>query len=348
MNLSTTLYDTSTLLGVMKEILPPSTYWLDLCFGQNEVEFEDEWVDFSKIRSSRKIAPFVSPLAQGQPIYSEGADVGRFKPAYIKAKDPVTAARTIKKRPGEILSQAPNNPMARYNAIVADIAAEHYEAIVRRWEWLAAKAAIDGKVTVEGEGMPPRLVDFKRDPGHTIVLAGGARWGQSGVSIMENVEAWRTMVRRARFGGAVNRLTVGADVWEVMRKNDELLEQLNINRRGSNADFNSGIREGDRIEYVGHISPTLPVFVYEEVYKDPTTNNEVPYMASTDVVLTGPAIEGFRCFSAILDKKAGLKAMRVFPKMWDEEDPSVTQIMTQSAPLMVPVNPNCTLKATVL
>ena len=38
----------------------------------------------------------------------------------------------------------------------------------------------------------------------------------------------------------------------------------------------------------------------------------------------------------------------VFPKMWDEDDPSATILMTQSAPLMVPVNPNNTLRARVL
>ena len=346
-DLTTTIYDTSTLIGVMKQMFPPSTYWLDLCFGQNEVQSEDEWIDFAKLRTGRKIAPFVSPLAQGQPIYSEGADVSRFKPAYIKAKDPVTAARTIKKRPSEILSTVPNSPMSRFNAIVADILGEHYDAIVRRWEWLAARAAIDGKVVIEGEGMPPRLVDFKRDPGHTITLLGGARWGQAGVSIMSNVEAWRTQVRRASFGGAVNRLTVGAAVWDVMRQNDELIDQLNVNQRGTNANFLTGIREGDRIEYVGNISPTLPVYVYEEIYQDPILG-EVPYMSENDVVLSGPGVEGYRCFGAILDKAALLKAMPVFPKMWDDQDPSATQVMSQSSPLMVPLNPNCTLKATVL
>lgn len=347
MNLTYQIYDTSTLLGVMKEMFPPSTYWLDLCFGQNMIESEDEWVDFSKLTTGRKIAPFVAPLAHGQPIFSEGADVSRFKPGYIKAKDPVTAQRAIKKRPSEVLSKAPNTPMQRYNAIVADILGEHYNAVVRRWEWMAARAAIDGKVIVEGEGLPARLVDFKRDPNHTIVLTGGARWGQAGVSIKKNVEAWRTMVRRASFGGAVNRITVGAAVWDVMQNDQELVDQLNTLQRGTDANFKTGIREGDRIEYVGNISPTLPVYVYSEIYEDPILG-EVDYMSENDIVMTGPGVEGYQCFGAILDKAAMLQAMRIFPKMWDEQDPSVTQIMTQSSPLMVPLNPNCTLKATVL
>jgi hypothetical protein len=34
--------------------------------------------------------------------------------------------------------------------------------------------------------------------------------------------------------------------------------------------------------------------------------------------------------------------------MWQQEDPSATFVMSQSAPMTIPVNPNQTLKATVL
>ena len=34
--------------------------------------------------------------------------------------------------------------------------------------------------------------------------------------------------------------------------------------------------------------------------------------------------------------------------LWDEDDPSATILMTQSAPLMVPINPDATLLATVV
>ena len=57
---------------------------------------------------------------------------------------------------------------------------------------------------------------------------------------------------------------------------------------------------------------------------------------------------GVRCFGAILDEKAGFNAMAVFPKMWSQQDPSATYVMTQSAPLTVPVNPNNSLTAQVL
>lgn len=351
------IYDTDTILGVMNEIETPSSYWLDLCFGGREVTSEEENIDLEKVFTTRRIAPFVSPFSQGRPIYSRRSEAVRFRPAYIKVKDPVTAARMIRKRPGELLSKAPNDPMARYDATIADIARTHLEAIKRTWEWLAARAVIDGKVEIEDQDGNQYLIDFRRAESNTIVLPAGARWGDSGVSIVDSIESMRALVRkpvdalgnRSGFsGGRVNRITIGAAVWDKIRRNDELKEQLDLNTRGTNADFLTGIRQMSDIEYVGDLGPDLPCFVYTASYEDYKTNTEVPYMSEKDIVMTGPALEGVRCFGAILDKRADLMPLPVFPKMWDEEDPSATQFMTQSAPLMVPLNANASLKATVV
>ena len=61
----------------------------------------------------------------------------------------------------------------------------------------------------------------------------------------------------------------------------------------------------------------------------------------------GGAINGISCYGAIMDRRAQLQALSMFPKVWDEEDPSVTYSMTQSAPLMVPLRPNNTFRMKV-
>ena len=71
-----------------------------------------------------------------------------------------------------------------------------------------------------------------------------------------------------------------------------------------------------------------------------TTGNATPYMDPGTVIGVGDALQGARCYGAILDKRAGLAPVSLFPKLWDEEDPSVTYTMTQSAPLMVPARTN--------
>lgn len=343
------LYDTSALLGLFRQVEAPSTYFRDLLFPQ-VVTFDDEYIDFEKIREGRKLAPLVVPMAQGRPVYSEASQLTRLKPAYLKPKDPVSPGRVIKRRPGENLF-APNSlsPQQRYNAIIGDIIRTHRETIERREEWMAAKAVIDGKVILEGPDFPTTTVDFQREGTHTVVLSGAQAWNAAGYagSRMNDIQEWINRIRRAKFGGPVNRMTVGAGVLEFLLKDDDVKRQLDTQVRGTNADLNTGLRSGEYVEYIGKLGPNLELWVNSDFYED-TDGSAKPFLEEGDVILTGPSVMGVRCFGAILDEKAGFNALPVFPKMWTNQDPAVTYVMSQSAPLPVPVNPNCTLKATVL
>lgn len=341
------LYDTHTLLGLYREVPAPSSYFRDLAFG-TVVTFEDEYVDFEKIREGRKLAPLVIPTVQGRPVYSEASTVTRFKPAYVKPKDAVSPSRAIKRRPGENLF-APNSvsPAARYNAIIGDILRVHRETIDRREEWMAAQALIDGQVTLSGPDYPERVIEFGRESNHSVNLTGSARWDQAGANIMGDIQTWIDRVRRAPFGGPVNRLTVGANVIGHMLKNQTVIDQLNLQRRGTTADLNTGLRSGEYVEYIGKIGPNLELWVNSDFY-ELADGSTVPFLDPDTVLLSGPNVQGVRCFGAILDDQAGFNALPVFPKMWRSEDPAATFVMSQSAPLTVPVNPNNTLKAKVL
>lgn len=343
------LWNTHTLLGVYRETDTVQSYWLDLLFP-NEISSTDEYIDFEKIpRVGRKLAPFVAPLAQGRPIYEEGGRVARFRPAYLKPSDPVTPTRALSRRPGTLLSPSQVSPQARYDAIKADILAYHRIAIERRWEWLAAQAIINGKVTVDGDDYPAQLVDFGRAAGHTIVLGSGSRWGENGISILDNIQSWMDTMHTADFGGAPNRLTVGTAVWGVMRKDAEIKAAMDTNyRMNRTVDLQTtGLNTPSEARYVGTLGAGLEVWVYNDYYT--VAGLVTPFMSSKDIVLSGPNVQGYRCFGAIIDVNADFQALPVFPRNYIVPgDVAIEQIVTQSAPLMVPVNPNATLKATVL
>jgi len=350
MAIGTTLYSTASLLGVLREMEPPSSYWLDLCFPRT-ILFDEEYIDFGKISDTRKIAPLVVPTAQGRPIYSAAERLARVKPAYVKPKDPVSATRVIQRAAGlgELNNETRWSPQQRYQAIVADILRVHRRAIERRWEWLAAQAVLYGAVTLEDEAYPKTVVDFERAAGHSVTLGVGSRWGDAGVSILSDIESWKDTVRQASFGGPTNRLTVGTSAWAVMREDEEIRDMLTLDLRSYNAglNLNLGVREGLDVERVGSVNGTTEIYVYSDYYHD-VDGSVVPFMDPRDVVLTGPNVQGVRCFGAIQDIDAQLQALAMFPKMWKQEDPSATFIMTQSAPLMVPINPNNTLRARVI
>lgn len=339
------LYDTRQLLGVMQEIVPPSSYFLDLCFPTT-VTFDTEYVDFEKLVSNRKLAPFVVPHAKGRPIYSEGSNVTRIKPAYIKPKDAVNPSRLLTRRPGQLLVPDQGSPAARYQALVADIVGDHRAAIERRWEWMAAQAILNGKVIISDEDSPERTVDFGRDNNNTVTLSGGAEWNNPASDPIADINEWRRQIKNQPFGGIVNRITLGADANQAFINHPRVREQLDTQVRGTNATLNTGVYEGHDAEYVGRIG-TLEVWVYSGWYtaEDGTS---VQYMDPKDIVLTGPAVQGVRAFGAILDENANFNALPIHSKMWQEQDPARTFVMSQSSPIMVPVNPNNTLRAKVL
>ncbi|WP_394699181.1 hypothetical protein [uncultured Cohaesibacter sp.] len=46
----------------------------------------------------------------------------------------------------------------------------------------------------------------------------------------------------------------------------------------------------------------------------------------------------------IEDKKAGLQPLPIFPRVYEQDNPSMDVAMTQSAPIMIPGRPNGTMK----
>ncbi len=352
------IYESHQLAQMLRDersMMPPSSYWLDVAFPKS-INFTTEYIDFDQISSIRTMAPMVVPTAGGLPIYATAERLQRVKPAYIKPKDTITATRLFRRQAGlgELASSNIElTPKMRHDFTVVDILRTHRHAIERRWEWMAAEAVINGKISLEGEKYPLKEIDFERNSNHTIDLQTGTRWGDAGVSIIESIESFIKIMREAKLGGVANRLTVGSEVWDVMRRNSEIKELVNNTYRlNSNTNLALGLREAMpmnvEFEHVGKISNSVDVYVYSDYYQS-DDGTIVPFMSPKDVVLTSPGVEGLRCFGAIQDIYSRLQSMNIFSRMWNETgDPSATFILSQSAPLMVPVRPNCTLKATVV
>lgn len=349
------IYDPRDLYAVMydKRLEAPSNYWLSLLFPNNYQSMSEDIV-FEKITGRRRIAPFVLPTVQGKPVFTpQGSDVRIFRPAYIKPKDAVRPTDMLKRQPGDLFTAVPRTPQQNFDMRVADIMQFHRSSINRRWEWLAARAAIDGQVVIASDDYPSVTVDFRRDAGQTIVLGAGSRWGDDGVSILDTIQSWMDMMSDAKFGGIPTRLTVAPDVWAVMRKDPELLEEMDLFRRGNTElDVSTGLTGPAQAaesfaRRMGSLGAGLDLWVYRDFYED-SAGAHVPYLDSGTVVMTSPGVEGVKAFGAILDTRSGIVPLDIFPKMWDQDDPSARFIMSQSAPLMIPVNPNCTLKAKVL
>ena len=280
---------------------------------------------------------------------NRGYTTKTFRPAYVKPKHVVDPAQAIPRMAGESLGGSLSMEQ-RYDARVAENLRLERQMIENRWEWMAARAIIDGMVTVKGEDYPEVTVDFGRDPSLTTTLTGAAQWGTSTAKPLKDLEDMRRQIHDLS-SSTIQRVTFGLNAWDAFTSDDAVIKLLDTRYRGSESDYNRAIASGSPMEYRGRISGqngmgSLELWTYSQKYRD--DDGSLQEFLDPDLVVgVGAGLEGVRCFGAIHDKRAGLRALSMFPKMWDSEDPAHTYTMTQSAPLMVPVEPNASFSMRV-
>jgi hypothetical protein len=338
------LYGTATLLPVVRVAPVESAYWMDNFFTR-ELTFDTEQVMFDRIQTYRRMAPFVSPVVQGRVMRSRGFETRAFRPAYVKPKHIVDPNRQFARTVGETPGLGSLSPAARWNQAIAENLREERNSIQRRENWMAAQAIIHGRVTITGEDYPTQVVDFLRDNGLTYIPVGTARWGKADADPLGDIARLRTLAFK-KSGSVITRLTMGLDAFDLFFADADvqklLKTELGAIPRTSDSVLSAFGSTDTPFEYRGVLQGAngqgrVEVYTYNETYED-EDYNEVAMMSSYDVIGTGPGIQGVRCYGAIRDKRAGLQALKLFPKMWDQEDPSLTYTMTQSAPLPVPAN----------
>lgn len=335
------IFDTAVLNRVVTSLPAPAPFLLNSFFPHVQVEATEE-IRFDMEHSRRRLAPFVSPVVAGQVVQSQGYTTKSFKPAYIKDKRIFNAERPFKRAIGEHIG-GEMSPMQRMGATLAAELTDQVAMLTRRQELMAAEVLRTGKTIVEGDLYPRVEVDFGRDPDLTLRLLDTARWGDGMADPLEDVAAWSRLVTQ-KSGTTANTVVMDLKAWQLFSAAPSVQELLD-RQRGSATLLNAAVAgEGGR--HVATIGD-LNIWLYHAWFNDPETDAQVPYLPDNTVILTGPELEGTRCYGAIKDSKAGFQAMPFFAKTWNDEDPAVRYMLMQSAPLIVPYRVNASMCVTV-
>lgn len=344
------LYDLVTIDAVFRrQRAPTPPFWLQLF--NRQINFETKEIMFDRIYGDdRGLAPFVVPTAQGRPQRLEGYDTVSFAPAYVKMNDVVDPGMHIERVPGEALGGTLSLEQRR-DAVIAELLRKQRVKFQNRNEWLAARAVIDGEVTIKGEDYPERLVNFRRDPSLDVTLTGAAKWDQVGADPFASLKALR-MQANTLSGARITKHVFGANAWDLFSQRVDVKELMNTNYGGREVKVSLMSDGYDGQEYMGRIAGlngagAIEVWIDTSKYLDPETGSEEFFLNQDEVVGISPQIEGVRCFGAIMDKQAGFKAMEFFFKNYEQPNPSLEFLLAQSAPLMVPKNPNASFRLKV-
>lgn len=343
--MSVDIYSTHVLAGVIRESKPTLPgFWLN--FVSRVYNSDVAEIHFDRVGGlSRKVAPYVMPTVAGKVQRHGGYQTEKFTPAYVKISDTIDPSRTLTRRPGEAYG-GQMSPMQRRDALLAEYLQEQRDAVERRWNLMAAEVMLNGSLVITGDDYPTTTIDFGRASNQTITLAAGARWGESGVSVLDNLEDWSVRVQDG-CNYPVTDVVMGTTAWRAFRKNAENKELLDL-RRGGEALGGLNIMPGSGapLQYKGS-DGTKQYWVYRESY-DISETQSVEIMDPRDVLLIAPDGLGLvQAFGAIMDVDV-LQPLPIFTKSWVENEPSARKLLSQSSPLMIPSRPNATLRARVV
>lgn len=338
------IYDTSTLIRVVENLKPPSSFLLDKFFP-NTSQSTTEFVTIDIFDGKRRLAPFVNPLQEGKFVEPIGFRSPTFKPPYIKPKTRLDPTRAVRRAIGERIGGGEMSPAVRQAANLALELEDQINQITRRMEWMASSALVNGAITVVGEGFPTAVINFGRAAALSVVLTGGNRWGQAGISPSANIDEWAARVLKES-GQPVTDIVFTPSSWAAFRL-DPLVQAVVASFVNGNPDFQAaGVRPVPGAIRLGTWGQ-YTLWLYYEWFIDPEDGVEKPMLADGTVLLGSDAVDGERAHAAILDEELGFPAVPYAPKSWVEKDPGVRWLMTQSATIVIPSRVNAVLSAKV-
>ncbi len=343
----------------------PTDFWRRTFFGGAPHYSQNKEIQFGKIVGTRAMAPFAQPTHMGKPIMKErGATLESFMPGYIKLLDAVRPEDSTTLTAEEILTGVQSDMQTRFDLRTAEVSRDHRMAVERTWDWMCARAIIDGAVTVkydqeQGQPNPEVTISYGRDANLTVGFGAGNDWSSASHDILGDLSDWIGLGRKAQFGGTYGRMIVGSDVAPLFTKNTGILDLLKTDiRGGEGTSFTRGLFVGadpdnpNAPSYIGTIAGngvTLEVWTYsDQQITDAGTTVEM--LGAKDIVMFAPGVDGLMAFGAIYDVQTvgGNIRTDIFQKQYENDNPSQINMLTQSAPLPIPRFPNRTFKATVL
>lgn len=362
-----TIFTQRDLLEIRRDMRleRPTDFWRRTFFGGAPHYSQNKEIQFGKITGRRAMAPFAQPSHMGKPIVKTlGAALESFMPGYIKLLDAVRPEDATTLTPEEVMTGELLDMQTRFDLRTAEISSQHVDAIQRTWDWMCARAIIDGSVAIkydqeQGQPNPEVTISYGRDANLTVGFGSGNDWSSASADILGDLSEWIALGRKAQFGGTYNRMIVGSDVAPLFTKNTGVLDLLKTDIRGGDGtSFTRGLFAGANPDdanapsYIGTIAGnglTLEVYAYsDQQYAD--NGALVEMLNPKDIVMTAPGVDGLMAYGAIYDVKAvqGKMMTDIFQKQWEQENPSQLSMLSQSAPLPIVRFPNKTFKATVL
>lgn len=172
-----------------------------------------------------------------------------------------------------------------------------------------------------------------------MTKTGTDRWGENGVSPVDDVDAFADTI--ATVGGAAPAVCLmEAKAW-TLYKADPKIDKLLDRTRGQQAVIDLGYKPGERGTPVsrGRVG-AIEFFTYNDIYVDDKT--PVQLLPDYTVILGAPgAAEGAVHYGCVLDDQGIYRPVPMLPRRWVPQNPPIPMAEVCSASLPVLRRPDC-------
>lgn len=340
------LFDTYTMMGMLKETAPKQTFFMDRYFSTGEEDlFSTEKVLMEYEGSNQRMACFVADKAGDIPIARDEYDVHEFTPPKIAPSRLLTIDQLHKRGFGEALFTG-SKPAERAVRMHMRDLTDLEDRIVRREEWMCAQMLIhNGMDIVEYVDDQTigrtRHLKFYEGAASDHIYTVSKKWNDADGDFFGDVTAMcKNLAMR---GLPVADLVMGGNVAPVIQ-NMPIVQKLLDNRRMEFGQLAptvpyTGVSWLGKLNFHGF---TLELWSVYETYEN-EQGQTTPYFPENGAMVTAPKC-GRILYGAVTqledDKQYYTHAGKRIPKFVVDVNNDTRKLRVAARPLPVPRNPN--------
>ena len=335
------IYEPRTMMGVIRKLPPVHTFFRSTFFS-HEKTFVTKSVDMDYKKGARKLAPFVSREIGGKIVPNTGYTTETYTPPFIAPDKVTTIDDILDRQPGESLYSG-RTPAQRAVIQMSEDFTDLREMILRREEWMCARAMLTGKIIVLGEGVKD-TIDFRFTNLVDISKDTKRKWkGGTAQDKYGDLKAWHEKVQKEGFTNC-NVCIMASDVVTEFLMDEKIQKLLDV-KNYALAVIKPTQKENN-VTYIGTIHELgLDLYQYNEWYvddwTDPENPVELPMVPAGTLMMASTNAKYSMYYGAISilnqrTEKWETVAGKYVPDTFIKKRPDRRFLSLQSAPVPVP------------
>ena len=357
------IFDCRILQKFLEYAYKPKMGFYNLFKIQQQDHLRSNLIDIDIREGTRGISQVTNPDAEANIVDRLGFVTKTVKPPYIKEKIKYSPAQFFHRMPGEkiysdkalmhIIQQQQERDVTQLK-----------ERLERYKEYYLIRALVGGgAVTYRGDGIDYSY-DFNFPAANIVTLTSTAKWDDHANSTpLNDIQDW--ILQATKTGGATpDMIIMGFTAAEHYQANAQVIAALD-NRR-MDVGFIEAVKKDNGLMYMGSTKFNIPIYCYAEYYTSPSTGSEIAAFPEDKVLVTSSKALITEHYAPILhmgaywgeplavssvygggfiNAKGGL--LRVFPRVYVENNTGKAWLEVQSSCLIVPTDARCHVIATV-